>query len=124
MEVKTQWMKCGKEPESKWCNLLTVNLEHDHFNDLEGIYIIWHGRKEAVKAATVRVGQGIIRDRLTEHKSNEEILKYKPYELYVTWAKIDKVYLDGVERYLAEVLKPIVGSRFPDVQPIEINWPW
>jgi hypothetical protein len=72
MEVRAQWMKCGNEPESKWCNLLALNLEHKHFNDLEGVYIIWHGGKGEIEAATVRVGQGIIRDRLTEHRKDKE----------------------------------------------------
>jgi hypothetical protein len=34
------------------------------------------------------------------------------------------VYRNGVERYLANTLRPIVGSAFPDVPPIEVNLPW
>jgi hypothetical protein len=48
-----------------------------------------------------------------------------PYtgELLVTWADVDWRYRDGVERYLGEVLQPIVGRRFPDVASVEVNLP-
>ena len=30
----------------------------------------------------------------------------------------------GVEKYLGESLKPVVGNRLPDVHPIRVNLPW
>jgi len=113
-----EWNTCqGKT----WCNLFLLNLDHEHFNNMEGVYIIWHG---GLKFATVCVGQGIIRDRLNAHKIEPEILRYKQNGLFVTWARVSANQRDGVERYLAETLNPKVGSRFPDVDPILVKLPW
>ena len=112
------WNKCQG---NNWCDLLTLNLSHEHFNNMEGVYIIWHGGQNS---ATIRVGQGFIRDRLSVHRTEPEILKYKPYGLFVTWVRVSANQRDGVERYLAERLNPKVGSRFPDADPIVVNLPW
>lgn len=104
--------------EHRWYNFLTLNLDHEYFNGLEGVYIIWHGG-ESPKA--VRIGQGVIGDRLKEHRQDPEILLYKNLGLYVTWAKVDSWYRDGIERYLSEQYVPLVGVRFPDAQPIVVN---
>ena len=112
------WNKCQGDV---WCPLNTVNLEHSHFDNKWGVYIIWHAGSNA---ATVRVGQGFIRDRLRAHRIDPEIQRYKDLTLYVTWASVAEVQRDGVERYLAEVLNPKIGTRFPDVLPIEVNLPW
>ena len=118
MALNVSWNKCEGDV---WCDLLKVNLDQEHFNDMEGVYVIWHGGQNP---ATVRVGQGFIRDRLGEHKQDPEILTYQQYTLRATWAQVAPNQRDGVERYLAERLKPKVGSRFPDANSIEVNLPW
>ncbi|MBI4387957.1 MAG: hypothetical protein HY582_02815 [Candidatus Omnitrophica bacterium] len=118
ISTKVFWNKCQG---NNWCSLLNVNLEHAHFDNMEGVYIIWHG---GVKPRTVRVGQGIIKDRLAKHRSDPKILGYQQDGLYVTWAQVVHYQRDGVERYLAEALKPLVGDNFPDVPPTEVNLPW
>ena len=55
--MQLKWNKCTND---KWCPLNTVNLEDEHFDDMEGVYIIWHGGQSP---KTVRVGQGIVRER-------------------------------------------------------------
>jgi len=112
------WIKCEGE---HWCNLINLNLNHPHFNNLEGVYIIWHGGE---KPQVVRIGQGIIKDRLKAHKEDSEILGYKNFGLYVTWAAVSLSYRDGIERYLGEKWNPKVGRDFPDVPPITVNSPW
>jgi len=116
--VKLDWIKCKGDV---WCPLNTVNLQHSHFDDLEGVYIIWHGGDNA---ATVRVGQGVIRDRLAAHRNDPEIQAYADWDLYVTWVAVAASYRDGVEAFLAQRLGPKVGERFPDRAPIEVNLPW
>ncbi|GFP25849.1 hypothetical protein HKBW3S25_01330, partial [Candidatus Hakubella thermalkaliphila] len=74
--------------------------------------------------AAVRVGQGVIRERLTAHRNDSDILAYRSHGLYVTWAKVSASQRDGVERYLAERLNPKVGISFPDVVPIPVNLLW
>jgi len=116
--MNVEWNKCkGNE----WCPLNTVDLEHSHFEGLEGVYIIWHA---GANPATVRVGQGVIRDRLAAHRKDEDIQAYSNLGLYATWASVAVTYRDGVEAFLAEHLNPKVGDRFPDREPIEVNLPW
>ncbi|MDR3628057.1 MAG: hypothetical protein P4L45_14535 [Ignavibacteriaceae bacterium] len=116
--MKVFWNKCQGDA---WCKLNSVNLEHAHFDHMEGVYIIWHGGNDAW---TVRVGQGFIRDRLRDHRSNQEIQHYSNLILYVTWASVPFEQRNGVEKYLSDVLKPKIGERFPDITPININLPW
>jgi len=112
------WNKCKGDV---WCKLNTVNLDHRHFNNMNGVYIIWHGGQDA---ATVRVGQGFIRDRIADHRDDQQVQQYTNLTLYVTWAAVENQYQDGVERYLADRLDPKVGVRHPNVQPISVNLPW
>jgi len=120
MILSLEWIKCEGDV---WCNLFTVDLNHSHFDGLEGVYIIWYWQNSNLPI-TVRVGQGVIRDRLAQHRKDAEILAYKQYNLYVTWAMVAESQRDGVERYLGENLNPKVGIRLPDVSPIEVNLPW
>ena len=34
--------------------------------------------------------------------------------LKVTWAKVNANHMQGVEKYLSDVLDPVVGERFPN----------
>ena len=61
------WMKCVGDV---WCNLNAVNLDHDHFDEMDGVYIIWHGGNDP---RVVYVGRGSIRDRLRKHRLDERI---------------------------------------------------
>lgn len=100
-----------------WFALSTLDLAHAHFNNLEGVYIIWKAN-----GPVVRVGQGIFRNRLGEHRNTREITAHAP--LHVTWAPVAAAYRDGVERYLGNTLRPLVGSAFPNVAPITVALPW
>jgi hypothetical protein len=112
------WNKCEGD---KWCPFLTVNLDHPHFQFLEGVYVIWHGGQAPW---TVYVGQGAIADRLRAHRQEQEILQYSHLGLFVTWAQVDRASRDGVERFLAERLAPRIGTRSPLAAPIQVNLPW
>lgn len=112
--MQLEWQKCQGDA---WCPLMTVNLSHIHFNNMEGVYIIWQG-----DGPVVRVGQGSIKDRLVDHREDRVITAYK--NLYVTWASVLAQNRDGVERYLADTLGPVVGDAFPDTIPITVNLPW
>lgn len=116
--MNVNWIKCEN---NTWCELNTVNLNHDHFEGLRGVYIIWHG---GTNPQTVRVGQGFIRGRLASHRNDPQVQAYAYLTLYVTWASVPEAYLDGVEAYLAQSLRPLVGELFPNVLPITVNLPW
>ena len=112
------WNKCQGD---EWCGLNTVNLGHNHFDGMEGVYIIWHGGQNP---ATVRVGQGVIRDRLQTHRNDHEVQAYAHLGLSVTWAAVPARDRDGVEAYLAQQLQPLVGERFPQRRATAVNLPW
>ena len=116
--MNVNWNKCQGDT---WCELNNVNLKHEHFDNMTGVYIIWHGGNNP---QTVRVGQGFIKDRIESHRSDSEVQAYADLGLYVTWAYVQENYLDGVEVFLAQNLNPLVGERFPDAPPIPVNLPW
>ena len=111
------WIKCDG---NTWCPLLTLNLAHSHFNGLDGVYIIWHG---GPTPRTVYVGQGNIKDRLSAHRVDPQILKYSTFGLFTTWANVDTQSQDGVERYLADSLSPLEGTHHPVALPIPVTLP-
>lgn len=116
--MQLTWIKCQGDV---WCKLTTVNLNHTHFNNMHGVYIIWHG---GANAATVYVGQGYVKERLAEHRTHLAIKFYENLGLYVTWAAVPQQYRDGVEVYLAQSLRPKVGKDYPNAVPIGVNLPW
>ena len=86
-----------------------------------GVYVIWHGGS---KPKAVYVGQGTIKSRLTAHRANATIVSYSRYApLYVTWAVVPASQMDGIERYLADTLRPLVGDAHPNALPIAVNIP-
>jgi hypothetical protein len=87
-----------------------------------GVYVIWHA---GLTPWTVRVGQGDIATRIGEHRGDRLILSHASKGgLWVTWAAVQRSSLDGVERFLADTLQPLVGDRHPAVVPIPVNLPW
>lgn len=110
-----------KSKANTWLEFETFNLESCLTDP--GVYAIWH---EGQPPWTVRVGQGDVKDRIGAHRVDPRILAYRSYGagLFVTWAAVQAAYLDGVERYLADQLRPLVGGRFPNVTPTPVNLPW
>jgi len=113
-----KWEKCQG---NTWCDFLRLNLNHPHFDGLEGVYIIWHGGSQP---RVVYVGQGLIADRLREHRNDPAILQYREFGLFVTWARADAFSRPGVESFLAAQFQPLVGERHPNVPQIAANLPW
>ena len=118
MEMALRWIKCQGDG---WCKLNAVNLQHEHFDNAGGVYMIWHGGK---KPAVVYVGQGNIRDRLRFHRNNQKVQNYANIDLFVTWALVGSARRSGVEAYLAAQWRPLAGQDHPDGTPIEVNSPW
>jgi len=116
--VRAVWYKCGND--GHWCSL--VDLDLDSIKDVGGVYIIW---LEGDPGRVVCVGQGNFKERFSKHRSDSEILVYRAYgKLRVTWASVPSSQRDGVERYLVETWRPLVGDAFPDALPIAVNSPW
>jgi len=114
-----EWEKCKR---GAWCILSELDLYHEHFNDIEGVYVIWQGEENPV---ALRAGQGLIRECLARERNDKDLLAYREqHELYVTWAEVNPRFCDGVLRYVSEALKPELENSYPDVSPIRVNLPW
>ena len=114
-----EWEKCKR---GTWCNLFELDLDHEHFDDLEGVYVIWQSEENPV---SLRVGQGLIRECLVRERNAEDLLAYRnQHGIYVTWAEVNPRFRDGVFKYVSEELNSEVESSYPDVPPIKVNLPW
>lgn len=120
VQLRVAWSKCTG---GHWCQLNTVNLNHDALG-VRGVYVIWHGASGQAKPAVVYVGQGTVRDRLADHRDDLRIQAYANRTLYVTWAAVAADHRDGVEAYLGSNYAPLVGERHPAATPISVNSPW
>lgn len=119
IDAFVEWEKCKR---GSWCILSELDLNHEHFNDMEGVYVIWQGQENPV---ALRVGQGLIRESLASERNNKDLLAYRDqHVLYVTWAEVNPRFRDGVLRYISEALKPELENSYPDVPPIGVNLPW
>ncbi len=117
MDAFVEWEKCKA---GTWCILLQLDLEHKHFDEMEGVYVIWYGDPNPV---ALRVGHGYIRNCLANERNDKDVLVYQQDEIYVTWGKVGRKFCDGIVRYIVDVLKPKLESSSPDVEPIEVNIP-
>ncbi len=112
--AQLQWQKVAN---GEWGTFSGVDLSHAHFDTMEGVYVVWQGG-----GRVIRVGQGFVRDRVADHRTNRDITAYN--NLYVSWAPVARAYRDGVERYLANTLNPVIGDAFPNAIPIPVSLPW
>lgn len=110
--MELEWRIC----ENGWCDLRVVKLGWSAGKG--GVYIIWSAK------GVVFVGQGDFEERFSRHRQDPQILRYVANKrLFVTWAVVEKSHRNGVERYLVDVLEPLVEHYFPDDDPIDVNLP-
>lgn len=108
--------------KERWYELTDEGLEKI---SASGVYIIWWGEAvdpDSVFANVVYVGSGNIGQRLAAHRGDPRIMSQNEGRMYVTFAYVHKDYR-GIEQYLADELKPVVGDRHPHEIPIEVNMP-
>ncbi|MCB1476156.1 MAG: hypothetical protein H6883_09675 [Rhodobiaceae bacterium] len=86
-----------------------------------GIFIIWH---EGDPGRVIRVCQGDVGRQLQLEQISPPVLRYRVFgELCVTWASVPASFRNGVERYLANLLRPQVGESYPLTLPLAANSP-
>lgn len=89
-----------------------------------GVYVIseeghWGNR------TALYVGSGDIRERVEEHLDGWLASYADPKRhLRVSWAWTLPSEKEGIERYLADVYRPLYGLRHPHAEPIKVNLPW
>lgn len=129
--ITVQWQRCLKN--SLWCQFNEKLLSNgrfetrlgDHSVNISGIYIIWTGIDNRT---VLKVGSGIIKDKLEAHLRDPEVQAYKPTRLYVTWASTLSVIgaediQKGAEKFLDIVFKPKLAAHLPDVDLVMVNLP-
>jgi hypothetical protein len=87
----------------------------------DGVYVIWAPGTLLTGPYWVKVGQGNVRDRMQSHMRDARITRFST--LRFTFAQVNWMQKDGVERFLGDRLSPLVAERFPDVFPIPVNLP-
>jgi type II secretion system (T2SS) protein E len=98
-----EWVKQRKAGTERWCNLFEVSLDDPQFDSLDGIYVIWQFGPTPVLA----VGHGRIREHLERARLDPRFVeKHETSAVYATWARVDPASVQGVQRYLADVLDP------------------
>ena len=81
MNVFLEWNKCKA---GTWCTLSELDLDYEHFDDMEGVYVTWCGDPNPV---ALPVGYGYIRNCLANERNDKDVLAYKKDEIYVTLRK-------------------------------------
>jgi hypothetical protein len=119
-KLAVDWIKRRQGDEQHWCDLFRVPVSHEHFNDVAGVYVIWHNGHNPV----LRVGQGYVRTELSTLKLDPRIRSIATDSpVFVSWASVQRALRDGVERYLIDMLGPQIVTDVPDTEPIEVNLP-
>ena len=97
--------------------LETVDVSTIH---VVGVYIIW----QSPSGLVIYVGQGNVGERIPAHRIDPQILRHRGSgALIVAWADVGPDNMNGVERYLADALKPLVERRHPDAPAIPVDLP-
>ena len=117
---KLNWIRYK---DRRWCKLNSVNLCDPHFERRNGIYIVWHGGKEA---SVLYIGHGNIREQIKLCRNNSEIQKYEDLGLFVTWATVQEMDQDGIMSHLIDKWSPKIrdDNNIPKASSIQVNSPW
>ena len=70
----------------------------------------------------ISVGQGIIRDKLVEMQIDKTVQE-SGSDLFVTWASVPNVSLEGVEAFLCTELDPKIHHTIKSIELINVNLP-
>src|SRR5687768_17202637 len=106
----------------RWCRRDSLALSCSPLAGAVGASVIWHA---GPFRRTIRVGQGGIGAQLSAHRQEPAIQLLASLDLLVTWAEIEAdESRRGVEAFLAAMLDPLLGPRFPDRAQIPVTLPW
>ena len=97
----------------------------DHSVGIRGVYVLWTGIDNRT---VLKVGSGIIKDKLAADLRDPEVQAHKPTRLYVTWASTLSVIgaeeiQKGIEKFLGIVFKPKLAEYLPDIDLVLVNIP-
>lgn len=89
----------------------------------DGVYVIYVIEHQTPQV--IYVGQGVVADRLAVHRTNQTIRATNVRStVYVTFASVPTVTRNGVERFLADRLRPMLGDAHPTALPVAVSLPF
>src|SRR5262245_27378430 len=104
--VQIDW---AKEAPDRWFHLDFVDVTTVRGY---GVFVIWMAGAQRRPSTTIMVGHGEVASSLLKARHDFAIAKHGP-NLLVTWATVDVLYVAGVEAYLVQQLRPLIGTRLP-----------
>jgi hypothetical protein len=115
--VRIDWVK---ENPDRWFRLDFVDLAKVN---CYGVFVIWKpGIPQVTPSMTIQVGHGDIASSLLKARHAFAVSKHGR-DLLVTWAAVDVLYVSGVEAYLVQQLRPLIGTRLPLAPMHPVNVP-
>ena len=106
-----------------WCPFRLLTLDDD-LNSSYGVYIIW--REESGQISETYVGEGIIGERISEHRREYRFNFFTKNNSYVTWAKIpsgNKTFGRKIEQYFIRTLPNTINVKEARAEE-PANSPW
>lgn len=116
---QVQWVK---SVGGDYLDLLRLDLNSAYFlaGPKLGVFVIWYAGPS--KSAAIRIGQGNIRDQLAARRADPQIAQFASQgQLKVSWIIVNPGDFDGIEAYLYDYYKPLVGERRPVSQSIPVT---
>ncbi|MCX6155042.1 MAG: hypothetical protein NT007_12890 [Candidatus Kapabacteria bacterium] len=99
-----------------------LDLNHDVFKNLKGVFVIWH-ENNGIKNV-VNVGTGNIAEELKKARKNIAITAFTHYGLYCTWVELSTFKIEGVANYLNDKLNPKIKLKELTNKSTPVNIPW
>ncbi|MDW6026063.1 hypothetical protein SAZ10_30320 [Mesorhizobium sp. BAC0120] len=118
--LQLNWI--SRDTTGQLLRLYDVNLSTI---DVHGVYVIYRSGTVSTSPTAIRVGQGDVADRLQEHRGNSTIKAHaKIGNVYVAFASVAPLLIDGVERFLVDRYRPLIGDVIPKVLPVPASLPF
>lgn len=85
------------------------------------MYVAWF---EDDYIRVLKAGEGSVRNRILEARSDPRIGAYDARRTFVTWALAPKEHRAGLVNYLQQSLQPALVGLYKTAYPIKCNLPW
>lgn len=119
------WKRPIYLPSNQIVTLNYLDTYASHLDGVEGVYVIWVEPVIGWPQA-IRVGQGVIAQRLRDHQDSDDIMHadYSDLPRHVAWASVELVYRNDIEGFLAHHYHPLRGERYPSLGRLNCNFPF
>ena len=110
--MRLDWIR---HPTGRWSRFAFIDPD---LANTVGVFVIWQEGRNS----TVYVGQGNVRDEIVRLREEQRVGRSDA--LLIAWARVSSAETrDGVERWLAEILKPEIQVPRSSRAPLRANTP-